>query len=276
MPRFVRTAAAVCAWEVRSFFLRPASYALLLAAALLAGWSFSWLVTLLSQGTNAALRAADNPVAQYLGPNLFVIAGCTLLIPLLTMNSIADERRRSSWELLVTAPISPLAVVCGKFAAAWLVFLTCLAPWLYHLVVLRGWNGRLKVLGNFIPWFEGPGLAFDMGPSWGGFIGLAVTGATFVALGIFCSGLCRRPASAALLSLFVMGTILAAGFVPRILPYWGFASAQIEAAQTISLWGQVERFSRGVIEPRVIAGHVSICATLLWGTAYISRRVDEA
>jgi hypothetical protein len=45
--------------------------------------------------------------------------------------------------------------------------------------------------------------------------------------------------------------------------------------EAISCWGHVERFGRGVIVPRIIAGHLSVCAALLWGTACVARRVDE-
>ena len=39
---------------------------------------FSWLVTLLSRGATVVLRHADDPIAQFLGPNVFLIGGCTL------------------------------------------------------------------------------------------------------------------------------------------------------------------------------------------------------
>jgi ABC-2 type transport system permease protein len=274
--QILRGIGVVFAWEIKTFLLRPASYVLWLASALLAGWSFSWLVTLLARGTDPALRSADDPISQFLGPNVFLIGACTLLIPLLSMNAIADERRRGSWELLLTAPVSSLAVVLGKFAALWCLFMTCLAPWFYYLAVLHSWNGRMQLLWNLVPWSEGAGLAFDWGPVCGGLIGLAMAGATFVALGLLCSGLCRGPASAALLTLVAMGGVLVFGFVPRIMDYWSFSADQISFIESVSCWGHVERFSRGVIEPRIIAGHASVCAALLWGTAKVSRRLDDA
>lgn len=265
---FLRRSALVGAWEFKSLWVRPATYVLLLGAALLAAWSFSWLVTLLSLGTTPALRAADDPIAQFLGPNIFLIGGCTLLVPLLTMNAIADERRRGTWEMLVTAPVSPLEIVAGKFAALWALFLICLAPWPYFLGVLRYSGGKLA-------WLGGPGLAFDLGPVLGGLVALAVVGATFVALGLFCSSLCRGPASAALLALFAMGIILVSGFAPRMLEYWNVPAQQAAIVAAVSCWTHVERFSRGAIEPQVIAGHLSLCALLLWTTATMSRRVDQ-
>ena len=266
---------AIFAWETKAFFLKPASYALLLAAALTAGWSFSWLVTLLSRGPTVGLRPTDDPISQFLGPNVFLIGGCTILVPLLTMNAIADERRRATWEQMLTAPVSPLAVVLGKFASLWCLFVTCLVPWLYCIVVLRCWNGRITTVWGGIPWFDGPGLAFDFGPVYGGCAALVMVGATFIAMGLFCSGLCRGPASAALLTLAAMSLIFLLGLAPRVLAYWNFSADQVRLVETISCWGQVERFSRGVIEPSVIAAHVTVSALSLWATAWTCRIEDR-
>src|SRR6516165_3364825 len=45
---FFRRSALIGAWEFKLLWVRPATYVLLLGAALLSAWSFSWLVTLLS------------------------------------------------------------------------------------------------------------------------------------------------------------------------------------------------------------------------------------
>jgi ABC-2 type transport system permease protein len=266
---------AVFSWEIRSFFLRPVSYVLLLAAAITAGWSFSWLVTLLSRGQTTGLRPADDPTSQFLGPNLFLIGGSTLLIPLLSMNAIAEERRRSTWEQLLTAPVSPPAVVIGKFAASWCVWMMCLIPWLFYIVVLRAWNGRFTTVWGGMPWFDGPGLQFDLGSVYGGIAALALVGGTFIAVGLFCSGLCRGSVSAALLSLATMGLFLLLGLAPRVLGHWGFSADQVQLVEAVSCWGHVERFSRGVIEPRVVAGHITVASVMLWATAYTCRRIDQ-
>src|SRR5437016_4630522 len=72
MKQFFHSCAVVCAWELKSFLLRPIAYVLLLAAVLLASWSFSWLVTLLSRGPVVPLRSGDDPIPQFLGPNVFL------------------------------------------------------------------------------------------------------------------------------------------------------------------------------------------------------------
>jgi gliding motility-associated transport system permease protein len=263
-----RLSTAVWSWELKTFFRRPASYLLLLGAALTAAWSFSWLVTLLSRGQAIALRAVDDPIVQFIGPNLFLIGGCTLLVPLLSMNAIADERRSGRWEHFITAPVSPLSIVLGKFAAIWCLLLICLLPWLYYLAVLRWWNGSFTTIRS--------GLDFDFGTVLAGCVGLAVVGMTFAAIGLVCSALCRRPASAALLSFLAMGLLLLIGMAPRILEYWGFPAESIRFISALSCWGHVERFSRGVIELPLIAGHLTVSAILIWSAAAACRRGDEA
>ncbi|MBS0267082.1 MAG: ABC transporter permease [Planctomycetes bacterium] len=275
LGQFLNSAWTILIWELRSFLLRPASYGLLLAAALVAAWGFSWLVTLLSPGAALVLRQADDPLAQFLGPNVFLIGECTLLVPLLTMNSIAEERRRGTWEQLLTARTSPLAVVVGKFAAIWLELMLALSPWVYDLVVLRFWSGRMTDWHG-IPWFESPGLDFDVGILWGGCAGLAVVGATFVAVGVLCSSLCRSPVSAAILAAGSMGWILLLALAPRVLASWNFSVEQIAIVESLSCWAHLERFSRGTLEPQLMAGHVSACAVFLAGTAALCRRNQVA
>jgi ABC-2 type transport system permease protein len=272
---FLRSALAIYHWELASFFRRPSSYLLLLAAVGVAAWAFTWLVALLARG-GVALSQADDPIRQFLGPNVFLIGLYTLLVPLLTMNLVAEERRRSTWEYLVTAPASTAAIILGKFAAAWSLLMVCVAPWFLFLLLLRVWNGGTRWLWGVIRWFDWPGLPFDLGPLAAAAIGLGMVGGTFVALGLLCSCVCRRPVTAALLSTLVMGLCLALGLLPRLLEHWRVPENYMESAQALSCWGQLEWFSRGTVLPRVVAGHVSVWAATLWVATIVVRRVDEA
>ena len=40
-----------------------------------------------------------------------------LILPLLTMGLLTDERRKGTLELLLTSPVRPLELTLGKFAA---------------------------------------------------------------------------------------------------------------------------------------------------------------
>jgi len=65
-PRFMPACGAIFAWEIRDDHLSSTTYVLLLAAGLLAGWSFSWLVTLLSRGADVALQPGSDMITQFL------------------------------------------------------------------------------------------------------------------------------------------------------------------------------------------------------------------
>jgi ABC-2 type transport system permease protein len=267
--------AAIFDFELRSQFRRTSTYVLLLAAVLTAAWSFSWLVTFLARG-GPIPRPADEPITQFVGPNVFLIGLCTLLVPLVTMSLVADERRRGTWELLLTAPVSIGDALLAKFLCGWCLLIAALAPWFCFLAMLRLWNGRTRVLWGFVPWFDGSGIPFDFGAVLGAAIGLATIGGTFVAIGTFWSSLCRRPAAAALLTFVSLAAMVLLAILPRVLEIWGFAREQTAWIETFSCWGQLERFSQGLLLPRVVIGHLSIWVALLATASRVAQRVDEA
>lgn len=265
---------AVLRWELRSFVLRPSAFVIWLAATLVATAGFSWVVAVLARG-GAALSQADDPIVQFVGPNLFLVGLCTLLVPLLTMSLVADDRRRGTWELLLTSPVSRGEALTGKFLAGWFLLLTALLPWFCDLLVLRFWNGGTTTVWGVLPWLAGSGVPFDPGPIVGAGIGLATIGATFIAVGLFCSSLCRRPLAAALLTFTAMLLLLALSFLPRVLEAQGFAHERLAWLDTLSCWGHLEGFSRGMILPRVVAGHLSACLVLIRLATEVSRGVDD-
>jgi ABC-2 type transport system permease protein len=268
--------ANVALWELKSFFLRPMTYALLLSLTVVSTWSFSWLVTLLARGSAPAMRGDEDPVFQFIGPNLFLVGTGTLLIPLLTMSLVAEERRRGTWETLLTSAANPLGVVGGKFLAGWCKWLVCLTPWAVLSVVLRLWSGEVRQVAGFVPWFAGQGLNFDVGPVAGGLLGLAMLGMTFVALGLLCSSVCRQTASAAALSFAAMLGVLFLSVLPKLLGFWNCPSEWLRWAASVSCWGQLEQFSQGAVSPRIIVGHFSVCVLLLWGTTLTARSRDAS
>jgi hypothetical protein len=130
--------------------------------------------------------------------------------------------------------------------------------------VLRAWNGRIRLLGGLLPWFDGLGLEFDLGPACGAAIGLATAAGVFVALGLVCSGLGRTPLASATLTFAAMALVVLASLAPRSLHYWQVDQEWIDRAECLSLWGYVDRASRGVVLPREMAGCAAVVATLVW------------
>lgn len=116
-----------------------------------------------------------------------------LLLPLLAMNLIAEERKSGTLELLMTSPVGEGRLVVGKWLAAWLYFLALLALACLPKLVLAAYGS--------LHW---PSFLL-------GLAGIALLAAAFLALSLLLSSLTRSPLLAAvggfalLLLLWVLG-----------------------------------------------------------------------
>jgi ABC-2 type transport system permease protein len=109
-----------------------------------------------------------------------------LLTPLLTMHSIADERRRGTLETLLTTPVTTAEVVLAKFGASYLFYLLL-------------WGSTASFHWVLFRFAESP-EALDPGPLIGGYAFVALCGLPYIAMGIFASSLTRSQLVAALIT----------------------------------------------------------------------------
>ena len=131
-----------------------------------------------------------------------------VLVPVLTMRTVAGERRSRTDRLLLSAPVGTGQVILGKFCAAAAVFSLPLAGiCLYPLLFSRFGEAALP-------------------ESYLGIFGLWLFGLAAIAVGIFVSSLAENPLTAAVLSfavLFVSFTMTAvramAGGIPGAIAY---------------------------------------------------------
>ena len=91
------------------------------------------------------LFQGDAYFSTALGATLFVLM---VLVPILTMRSMAEERRSRTDQLLLTAPASVTAVVMGKYLAMLTVLacplaIACLCPLIIHF------NGTAFLLSDY-------------------------------------------------------------------------------------------------------------------------------
>jgi ABC-2 type transport system permease protein len=106
-----------------------------------------------------------------------------LTVPIITMRLVAEERRLRTIELLLSAPVSEVAVIFAKYLASLSLVAVMLA-------LAAAYAVALGILGS-------P----DWGPIWSGYLGLLLLGAALVAVGLFTSSLVSNQVVAALLSL---------------------------------------------------------------------------
>lgn len=164
---------AVFVKELRLYFSTPIAYALMAVFWALTGYYFSFNIFLVN-------------VAQMVNAFHNMSLLLMLIVPLLTMRVFAEENRTGTTELLLTLPLDEAAIVMGKLAAGLVMILLMLAGTATALVPLT--------------LFGQP----DLGPIVGGYIGVFLLGATFVAVGVLISALCSNQLIAALLTWAVL------------------------------------------------------------------------
>lgn len=165
--------------ELAGLFLGPLAWTLLCIALFLNGYLFLFYLRASGGDVDMALRFA-------LGESFVFWALCVLIPPLLTMRMVSEEARTGLLEYLLTAPVSDLAVIGGKFAAA-LCFMALLwgTSFLHALV--------LALLGTPIDW----------GVVAAGWLGALLCSALFCGIGLWTSSLTGTPVLSAFAAVVI-------------------------------------------------------------------------
>ncbi len=170
---------AILKREFVSYFTSPLGYVYL---AVFYGFSglFLWMTCLTSGSADMS--------AVFLWMFFIMI----ILIPILTMRTMADDKRQKTDQLTLTSPVSLFGLVAGKFLAAFFIFLIGAAVMLIYAVGLSA-----AVAGS------DTGLSFGWAGFFGNFVGIVLMGAVFISAGIFISSLTENQMIAAIGSIGV-------------------------------------------------------------------------
>lgn len=129
------------------------------------------------------------------------------LAPLLSMRTLAEERRGGTLELLYTYPLSDFEIVLGKYLALLAQLALLFLPTLTYTLILRALGVRI-----------------DGGIVASGVLGFFLLGSSFLAMGLFFSSLTESQVLAAaltfcsLLALWILEWMT--GFLPRPWEFW--------------------------------------------------------
>ncbi len=158
-----------------------------------------------------------------------------VVIALLGMRTIADDRRTGAWELLLTAGVTERAAVIGKWLAATLVYALLWVPTLAYLAIVAVFR-------------SGSG-GWDAGAIAVGYAGAIAMGAALLAWTIAASAATANPlvagaaGFAAVIGLFLIG---------ELGPLLGDHPTLAAIADACSLRGHVLRLARGDVEATTI------------------------
>ncbi|MBN1403281.1 MAG: ABC transporter permease subunit [Opitutales bacterium] len=119
------------------------------------------------------------------------------MVPLLTMRSLAEERRLHTLETLLSAPVSTAEVILSKFAASWIFYCVLwLGTMLFPAITIYGTSGVDQR------------LLLDLPVLLGGFSFVCLSGLLFIAVGILSSTLTRSQLVAGMLCFCILFILL--------------------------------------------------------------------
>lgn len=166
---------AIMKRELASYFTTPLGYVFL---AVFYGFSglFLWM---------GCLRSGQSDMGVVFAMMFFVMM---ILLPVLTMRTMADDKRQKTDQLTLTSPVSLLGIVAGKFLAAFAVFFCAVLVMLVFALFL---SNAVKGANGVFAW-----AVF-----WGNFAGMLLMGGVFISIGIFISNLTENQMIAAIGSI---------------------------------------------------------------------------
>ncbi|NJN64394.1 MAG: ABC transporter permease [Acidobacteria bacterium] len=241
---------AIVRREVKSYFVSPLAYTATAVFLVIQGVFF---VAALAQYNRIRVQAAQNPLLQVPGAEDIVrsffgtdvVYAVMLIVPLLTMRLLADERRQHTAELLLTAPMTTRHLVVGKFLGSVVVLLLMLVLSCWMPILLYFWGDA------------------DIGVIALGFVGALLYGSFVIGVGLLASSLTESAFVAALLALLFIAGFTWLGSQATELPLIGKNLDQFTPLTNLGL------LSQGVLDTHALVYFLTMIAFVLDLTARV-------
>ena len=219
--------------EMRAYFTSPVGY--MFCAIFFAVSAFLFMLYNVQAGENASYPAYFS-ILLY----LFII-----IIPLLTMKLISEERKMRTDQLITTAPVTLAGIVMGKYFAALTMF---------------GGSFIVTSLIYYIPlsMYGIPNVAMYMGCV----IGVFLVGSAFISIGIFISSLTENQFISAL------GTIGAIIFLLLVSSLNNYINNEVirNFLSGLSVTSRYADFANGIFRYDALFYFISLSAVFLFLT----------
>jgi ABC-2 type transport system permease protein len=227
------------AWrELKSLFLSPLAWAILVVVQVILAFLFLSNIEYYLQLQPQLLGMRNSPgvtelvVGRQLSTTAIVLL---LVIPLLTMRLISEERRNRTLTLLFSAPLSMSEIIFGKYLG------------------IMAFVGLLLALISLMPLSLLGSANLDPGIVAAGLLGLALLLGSFAAVGLFMSTLTQYPAVAASSTFGIL------------LLFWllDWSGDENSLLAYLSLLNHYEPFLRGVFDSTDAAYYLLVIVMFL-------------
>ena len=218
--------------ELQGYFYSPIAYVFMGIFMLVSGIFFS--LTNIMSG-----QAAFNGMLSSL-TFLFM-----LIVPVLTMRLLSEERKNKTDQLLLTSPLSITSMILGKYFAALTVFLLT-------LVVSFIFPITLFMYGH-------PSIAEIVT----GYIGFFLMGSALIAVGVFMSSLSENQVTSAVSTFGVLLLLWIGGqaIIPLVSVGW-----IVSILQWFSVYDRFAPFAQGLLSITQIFYYISFAAVFVFLT----------
>jgi gliding motility-associated transport system permease protein len=245
----VRNIMAIAEKELRSYFASPIAYIIIGLFSLLFGWFFYVYLTLfvqnstqmMMQGGGGQMNINDRMIRGVLANSAVIIL---FVMPMITMRTYSEEKRSGTIELLLTAPVTDLEIIVGKFLGALGLYAAMLLVTLLYMGILF--------------WFGNP----EWKPIAAGYLGLLLMGGSFISVGLLISSVTKNQIVAGFLTFAVF-------LMLWVINWIGQSSGPTTQAivSYLSIIEHFDDFARGIIDTKHVMYYVTFITFGLFLTA---------
>lgn len=229
--------------ELGAYFHTPIAYVAGVLFLVLQGFSFSALVTVLADPARPAPLGAV--LHQHFGGTFLYWTVLLAYVALLAMRLVAEDRRQGTWESLLTAPVDIEAVLAGKWLGGVAFYLCLWLPTVLYPILIAAYAPAPP----------------DLGPILAAYLGVALTGMAFLAVGLAASTATSNQIVAALLAFAALMLLLLLGQARELVPAWAEAHPRATALfGHLDLRGHMDQLARGAVTSPVVVFYVSLTA----------------
>src|SRR5712671_1511580 len=251
----MNNAFAIARKELNIYFASPIAYVMFTLFVVIGSYFFLRLLGSYEQASLMYMRFNSPEMMNRLNfqdaifRNLFGNLGVILIfvVPFLTMRLVAEEKRKKTMELLYTTPITPGAIVWGKYLAAIAILVCTLAlALLYPLLVQLVAKDQ-----NGVEWRS----------IFLGYAGLFLLGAAYMAIGLFISALTESQVVAALITFVILLMTWIIGWTAQETEGW-----VRDFVTYLASVSHLDSFSKGTIDLKDIVYFLSLITLGLFAT----------
>ena len=223
---------AIVRRELIAYFSSPLAYIVLTAFLAIQGWVFVNIVSILS-GPGLPVMT---PMVVFFTSAFFWFV-LLVMVPLITMRLIAEERRSGTIEVLLTSPVTEGQVIAGKFLAALFFYLVLWLPTVLYTVILKQHS------------------EIDVMPVVSSYLGVLTIGFLFIAVGTFASTLSHNQLIAGVITFAVLLILFSLGLAEQVL-----LSSSIfkDVIGHMNLWTHMDDYAKGIVDTRHIVYELSV------------------